>query len=125
MINMKETAHFYNGEGNWVPHRDIIVSPNENGDYDLPDGYTLKPVPQPNWKPVFDEELDDWVETITKEELEELENPPKRKTEMDILKEENISLQLALAELASEMEKNKLEMQLAIAEVGAMLGGGQ
>nr|MBS9407659.1 hypothetical protein [Streptococcus oralis] len=41
--------------------------------YDIPDNATELPLPQPNWKPVFKDGK--WIETITQEELDEMNKP--------------------------------------------------
>lgn len=54
--------------------------------YDIPENSTELPLPQPNWKPVFKDGV--WVETITQEELDELNKPSvPRVTEIQKLKD--------------------------------------
>lgn len=43
--------------------------------------------------------------------------------ENNILKWESLSIKLAIAELASTQELDKMEIQLALAELGSMIGG--
>lgn len=50
----------------------------------IPENSTEIPLPQPNWKPVWDGEK--WVETITEEELEEINKPqPHKPSEIEKL----------------------------------------
>lgn len=42
--------------------------------YDIPENSTEVPLLQPNWKPIFKDGT--WVETITQDELNELNKPP-------------------------------------------------
>lgn len=41
--------------------------------YNIPENSTELPLPQPNWKPVFKDGA--WIETITQDELDELNKP--------------------------------------------------
>jgi hypothetical protein len=52
-----------------------------------------------------------------------LEDIPKSKT--DILEEENLTLKMAVAELAEMQEQQKLETQLALVELAESLIGGE
>lgn len=56
----------YDNEGKYV--EPVLIEANDDGTYELPENCTVKPLPQPNWKPVFNEVLNDWVETITDDE---------------------------------------------------------
>lgn len=47
------------------------------------------------------------------------------KSEIELLKEENTELKLALAELAETHEQTKLEIQLALADLAESLAGGE
>jgi hypothetical protein len=58
----------YDQDGKYI--EPVIIVPNENGDYVLPESCTFEELPQPNWKPVFKNGV--WVETATEEE----KNPP-------------------------------------------------
>ncbi|PEJ57388.1 hypothetical protein CN692_13320 [Bacillus sp. AFS002410] len=62
-------------------------------DEEIEEDCTEKPLPQPNYRPIFNGS--EWVETITQEELDEMLNRPQDKTEIEILKE-----RLALSEAA-------------------------
>ncbi|WP_255259412.1 hypothetical protein [Bacillus wiedmannii] len=66
--------------------------------YDIPDNATEIPLPQPNWKPVWNGE--EWIETITQEELDELNKPQiPQPSELDKLKKQQELMQQALDEL--------------------------
>jgi len=66
--------------------------------YDIPDNATEIPLPQPNWKPVWNGEK--WIETITQEELDELNKPQiPQPSELDKLKKQQELMQQALDEL--------------------------
>jgi hypothetical protein len=41
----------------------VIVHPNENGEYILPDNCTFEKIPEPNVSPVFNKLLNRWIET--------------------------------------------------------------
>jgi hypothetical protein len=41
----------------------VIIFPDDNDEYIVPEDCTEKPLPQPNYKPKFDKQLNDWVET--------------------------------------------------------------
>ncbi|WP_066232599.1 hypothetical protein [Heyndrickxia sporothermodurans] len=64
----------FNDSGKFVEPVELL--PDEEGNFDIPEDCTEKELPQPNWKPLFDKEKNEWVETITPEELEELTKPP-------------------------------------------------
>ncbi|WP_088312217.1 hypothetical protein [Bacillus cereus] len=65
--------------------------------YDIPDNATELPLPQPNWKPVWNGEK--WIETITQEELDELNKPQiPQPSELDKLKAELEVTKVAMAE---------------------------
>ena len=66
--------------------------------YDIPDNATEQPLPQPNWKPVFKDGK--WIETITQEELDEMNKPQiPQPSELDKLKKQQELMQQALDEL--------------------------
>ncbi|WP_253252044.1 hypothetical protein [Bacillus sp. MB353a] len=66
--------------------------------YDIPDNATELPLPQPNWKPVFKDGK--WIETITQEELDEMNKPQiPQPSELDKLKKQQELMQQALDEL--------------------------
>ncbi|WP_088311673.1 hypothetical protein [Bacillus cereus] len=87
------------------PVYDNIEVPYEEEDvigyediYDIPDNATEIPLPQPNWKPVWNGEK--WIETITQEELDELNKPQiPQPSELDKLKKQQELMQKALDEL--------------------------
>lgn len=55
------------------------------------------------YKPIYDFELGDWVESLTQEEIDEINNQPKELTETEKLKEE---LELAQDAINFLMFKN-------------------
>jgi len=60
---------------------------------------------------------DEWVEDMTQEEIEAENNKPKEPTQDELI-------MLAIADLDAQRENDKLESQLAIAELAeTMLGG--
>ncbi|MGK3612564.1 hypothetical protein [Bacillus cereus] len=86
------------------PVYDNIEVPYEEEDvigyediYDIPDNATEIPLPQPNWKPVWNGEK--WIETITQEELDEMNKPQiPQPSELDKLKAELEVTKAAMAE---------------------------
>lgn len=65
---------------------------------DIPENSTELPLPQPNWKPVFQDGK--WVETITQEELDELNKPkPQEPTELEKLRDQVEFLAKQVADL--------------------------
>lgn len=89
--------HKYNENGEWVPSEDILLTPDENGDISIPDGYTDLEIPVPNWKPILKDGA--WIESITDEEKNALLNPPKVETVIDVLKKQNEDLNLQIIDL--------------------------
>lgn len=83
----------YDSNGNYVPGGDLVLDDGA----EIPASYTDKPLPIPNWKPVF--VYGEWDETITQGELDEIQNRPKLKTETEVLKENQELMQQALDEL--------------------------
>ncbi|MCW1941751.1 hypothetical protein OMD49_29535 [Bacillus anthracis] len=78
--------------------------------YEFPDyPYTEIPLPVPNWKPVWDGEK--WIETITEEELEEMNKPkPQEPSELEQLKKKLALTEKALDDLI--MGNNAFEKEL-------------
>lgn len=78
--------------------------------YEFPDyPYTEIPLPVPNWKPVWDGEK--WIETITEEELEEMNKPkPQEPSELEQLKKKLALTEKALDDLI--MGNNTLKKEL-------------
>ncbi|MGE6261092.1 hypothetical protein ACQKCU_25000 [Heyndrickxia sporothermodurans] len=66
-------AHAWDDDFNYK--EEVEIFPNANGEYVLPTNATFISLPEPNWKPKFDHVLDDWVETSTEEERENIMNP--------------------------------------------------
>lgn len=58
-----QTVFIYNGD---FTFKEVAVL-EENSL--LPENGTLNPLPQPNYKPVFDAESGEWIETATAEEI--------------------------------------------------------
>lgn len=56
----------YDSNGNYI--EPVSIDVDENGKYVLPENCTDLPLPQPNWKPLF--QNGNWVETITQDELD-------------------------------------------------------
>lgn len=79
-----------------VPYEEEDIIGYENV-YDIPDNATEIPLPQPNWKPVWNGEK--WIETITQEELDEMNKPQiPQPSELDKLKAELEVTKAAMAE---------------------------
>ncbi|MFB6728998.1 hypothetical protein ACMZ5A_25760 [Bacillus mobilis] len=91
-------------DGYEYPVYDNIEVPYEEEDvigykdvYDIPDNATEIPLPQTNWKPVFKDGK--WIETITQEELDEMNKPQiPQPSELDKLKGELEVTKVAMAE---------------------------
>lgn len=49
--------------------------------------------------------------------------PTLPKTEIEILQEDNLTLKMAMAEMAEKMELEKIEMMLAVAELAELING--
>ncbi|PEU21379.1 hypothetical protein CN526_27260 [Bacillus wiedmannii] len=87
------------------PIYDNIEVPYEEEDvieykdvYDIPDNATELPLPQPNWKPVWNGEK--WIETITQEELDEMNKPQiPQPSELEKFKKQHELMKQALDEL--------------------------
>ncbi len=105
----------YNDQGKFV--EPVIIIPNGDGEYELPDNCTDVPLPQPNWKPVFDTVKKEWIETITQEELEELQRPSERPlTDTEVLGQQMTE---------RELEAMVQGQQITDLEIEAMLHGQQ
>ncbi|WP_242226668.1 hypothetical protein [Bacillus cereus group sp. BfR-BA-01358] len=100
----------------------------------IPENSTEIPLPQPNWKPVWDGEK--WVETITEEELEEMNKPQPNKpseieklnnliTEMkathETLEEENAGL--VLSSIKKEMTLELMQEEQSTLVLNLIKGG--
>ncbi|OAK20854.1 hypothetical protein [Bacillus wiedmannii] len=100
----------------------------------IPENSTEIPLPQPNWKPVWDGEK--WVETITEEELEEINKPQPHKpseieklnaliTEMkakhETLEEENAGL--VLSSIKKEMTLELMQEEQSMLVLNLIKGG--
>jgi hypothetical protein len=98
----------------WMPGEEIFVSPDEDGKYNFPAGYTLKAVPMPNYKIVYDPKKDEWIETITDEELAAL-HVPGPKTEFDKLKDE-MAAEMAAQSAEYQQKNDQLKVKLEAAQ---------
>lgn len=89
----------YDNEGKYM--EPVPILPNQYGLYTLPENHTFKKLPQPNWKCVFNKELDDWVETITQEELDAIKTTPRKLTELEIVTKQqaDITFELMMKEV--------------------------
>lgn len=100
----------------------------------IPENSTELSLPQPNWKPVWDGEK--WVETITEEELEEMNKPQPHKpseieklnaliTEMkakhETLEEENAGL--VLSSIKKEMTLELMQEEQSTLVLNLIKGG--
>ncbi|EDX65346.1 hypothetical protein BC059799_B0065 (plasmid) [Bacillus cereus NVH0597-99] len=100
----------------------------------IPENSTEIPLPQPNWKPVWDGEK--WIETITEEELEEMNKPQPNKpseieklnnliTEMkathETLEEENAGL--VLSSIKKEMTLELMQEEQSTLVLNLIKGG--
>lgn len=92
-------VYMFDSEGKFI--EPVIIYPDEEGNYIIPDDCTNQELPQPNWKPVFKDGK--WVETITDEELAELSKPPEP-TEIELLKKENENLKQQLAQTNNDLQ---------------------
>ncbi|PET77602.1 hypothetical protein CN514_00985 [Bacillus sp. AFS001701] len=82
----------------------IYIEPVLIGDDDpIPLDCTDLELPQPNYKPVFKDGA--WVETITEEELEEIQNKPEPKSELEVVKEENAVLKQQVMQTNIDMQE--------------------
>ncbi|MGM9988887.1 MAG: hypothetical protein ACI35O_16900 [Bacillaceae bacterium] len=108
----------FNEEGYYI--EPVIIDMDKNGEYIIPEDCTEIELPQPNYKPKFNKDRLVWEETVSEDELEEILNPPTQKTEIDVLKENNLKLESALIELteiSSAQELRVKELENAILEL--------
>ncbi|WP_326514774.1 hypothetical protein [Clostridium intestinale] len=78
------------------------------------------------YPPIYTIKDKDLFEEIEAEETETIEIPKSNlEIEVESLRKENESLKLAMVELDTQREKDKLETQLAIAELTSTLLGGE
>ncbi|WP_052137780.1 hypothetical protein [Heyndrickxia ginsengihumi] len=78
----------------------VIIDKSEDGTYTIPENCTDKELPQPNYKPKFDKDKSEWVETLTEEEwLAQLPKPEVTKTPLEELQEKYDLMQKALDDL--------------------------
>jgi hypothetical protein len=84
--------HKYDENGKWIPSESTIIHPDSEGNYEIPADYTDKELPQPNYKPKFDIVKNEWIETITQEELDIMKNTPQPLSEIEQLKKQQADL---------------------------------
>jgi hypothetical protein len=84
----------YDSEGMYV--EPILIETNDDDTYELPKNCTDKELPQPNYKPIFDKELNKWVETITQDELDVLKGNTLDNLKQNKLSELNSSYSIEL-----------------------------
>jgi hypothetical protein len=88
----------FNEKGEYI--EPVLIFPDKDGNYNIPEDCTDKPLPQPNWRPIFDKEKGEWIETITQEELEQLQSRPQEQAiSLEELKERINLMQSALDDL--------------------------
>ncbi|MEH7511597.1 hypothetical protein V7146_02450 [Gottfriedia acidiceleris] len=92
---MKQVYKF-DEDGNYI--EPVLIGDDEP----IPSDCTELELPQPNYKPVFKD--GSWVETITKEELEEIQNKPQAKSDFEALKEENAALKQQVMQQNDDMQ---------------------
>ncbi|MEH7464348.1 hypothetical protein V7166_20465 [Bacillus thuringiensis] len=87
--------------------------------YDLPQNSTEVPLPQPNWKPVFKD--GSWIETITQDELDELNKPvvsSPTDTESLALQVSDLEIQLMEEQVkGEELAQTVSALEIAILEL--------
>lgn len=92
-----------------------VIIPKESEEESL--YISIKP-PDGLFKPKWDGEK--WVEGLSQKEIDELMNTPNSQSP----KEELTNLKLAIAELIQTYETDRIELQLAIAELASLISGG-
>ncbi|CEG26018.1 hypothetical protein [Bacillus sp. B-jedd] len=90
-------AHKYDTKtGAWMPGEELQLKEGQ----EVPKGFTNKPIPQPNWKPVFINGA--WVETATEEEKNPA-LPPPALSEVEQLRLENEALRQRDAKMQDDI----------------------
>lgn len=111
-------AYKHDSDGYYLEPIEIYPIDDE---YSLPPNATFVPLPQPNWKPKFNGE--EWIETITEEELNHVKkpvNPDEDKSEIELLKEKNAILEAAvleLTEISSQFQARNIELETGLLEM--------
>jgi hypothetical protein len=92
-----------------------FISPNANNEYDIPENCTEKELPQPNYKPRFDSELNEWVETKPMptegfikpmwDGVDWVETPVSPVDDITLLKESDAFAMLQLIETQQQLEE--------------------
>lgn len=81
-----------------------------DGNAPIPENCTTVPLPQPNWKPVFNREENKWIETITNLELEDLYTVEYQYSDVEKLAQYNTELELELITLGQEYTNLELKL---------------
>lgn len=80
----------------------VILEPDADGKYSMPENVTMEDLPQPNWRPKFDKATGKWKETATAEEMKQAPatGPSESQEEkVERLEKETQTLNLALIEI--------------------------
>ena len=85
-------VHAYNE--NFSYKEDVEIFANEEGEFEIPDNCTEVPLPIPNWKPIFDTEKNRWIETITQEELDAIQQLHPPQTDIELLGQQITDLEI-------------------------------
>jgi len=109
----------YDAQGIFI--EPVLLYPNEDGSYDIPENTTEKPLPIPNYKPKFIN--GDWMETIPETELDELKKPPiVYPTEIETLGQQMTEREIEAMEQGQKltdlelqsMERGQQELEMAL-----------
>ncbi|MEG7380109.1 hypothetical protein V5785_12385 [Bacillus subtilis] len=101
----------------------VIYETDDVGNYVIPPDCTVVPTPDdPSFfEPKFDPEKQEWVESATQEEIDEiLSKGDQEVSVVDLLKQQNAALSLQIAKSERENEerrKREAEQALAIAQM--------
>lgn len=107
-------AHRYNMEtGEFIEN--VMLYPDDQGEYLIPRDCTDIPLPQPNWKPIF--QNGDWVETVVDED-KPVAPDPDSKSEIDTVREEIEEVKLSLEDMGIKSKETDSMTQIGLAELG-------
>ncbi|KYG33884.1 hypothetical protein [Alkalihalobacillus trypoxylicola] len=108
---MKElkTGLRFNSKGEIIEQ---ILIDESDLDRPLPPNVTLVPLPEPNWKPIFDKDKNEWVETITEEELNELNSPLNVPGPLELLAQQNTDLEIQSMEQGQQITDMHIEQMI-------------
>ncbi|HZG70119.1 MAG TPA: hypothetical protein VEY51_01160 [Chondromyces sp.] len=84
-----------------------IIQPDDQGNYEIPDGWTDIPFDPGLYLPKFFPDEKVWKETATKEYIESLQPPEPEASEIELLKKQNALLSYQLARLQKEVASLK------------------